>query len=308
MPRLDTVGPMLAFGHRLSTAAPSLPAPGAAGVATATLRGTGFAGRHSRPQCLAHHVLMLVNAGHGTVEVDFTARRCRPGTLLWIRPGQAVRLGGDPALDAVLVTWDRSLTIPAEGLQLRFDDPFAPGHWQLAGEDEDAVISEISQLVVDCQRHTSGPTATALLRHELAVLLLRVALVTEPSGGPVSRAEARTFVRFQQELNRRQPISRRVEEYATRLGCSVRTLTRASLAVTGRSAKQVLDDRVALEAKRMLACSQLSIAEVGRRLGFAEPTNFGRFFHREVGRSPGVFRSTVLSTPVVPGPRQPTDS
>ena len=76
-----------------------------------------------------------------------------------------------------------------------------------------------------------------------------------------------------------------------RLGCSVRTLTRACLAVTGRTAKQVVDDRVALEAQRLLACTNLSVAEIGRRLGFGEPTNFGRFFHREVGLSPGAFRA-----------------
>jgi AraC-like DNA-binding protein len=75
------------------------------------------------------------------------------------------------------------------------------------------------------------------------------------------------------------------------MGCSVRTRTRASLAVTGRTAKQVVDDRVALEARRLLACTSMSVAEVGRHLGFPEPTNFGRFFHREVGMSPGQFRA-----------------
>jgi AraC-like DNA-binding protein len=75
----------------------------------------------------------------------------------------------------------------------------------------------------------------------------------------------------------------------------VRTLTRACLAVTGRTAKQVVDDRVALEAQRLLACTELPVAEIGRRLGFGEPTNFGRFFHREAGLSPGAFRSVAAA-------------
>jgi len=88
----------------------------------------------------------------------------------------------------------------------------------------------------------------------------------------------------------------------------------------------VVDDRVALEARRLLACTPLSVAEVGRRLGFPEPTNFGRFFHREVGQSPGGFRAALTGTapdgagtagrspepadrPVarVPAPRRPAD-
>jgi AraC-like DNA-binding protein len=93
------------------------------------------------------------------------------------------------------------------------------------------------------------------------------------------------------------------------MGCSVRTLTRASLAVTGRTAKQVVDDRVALEARRLLACTPLSVAEVGRHLGFPEPTNFGRFFHREVGSSPGQFRADSAPNHHGPAPeqRRPTD-
>ena len=71
----------------------------------------------------------------------------------------------------------------------------------------------------------------------------------------------------------------------------MRTLTRACLAVTGRSAKQVIDERVALQARRLLAATDEPIAQIGRQLGFPEPTNFGRFFTREVGVSPGAFRA-----------------
>jgi AraC-like DNA-binding protein len=47
---------------------------------------------------------------------------------------------------------------------------------------------------------------------------------------------------------------------------------------------------VALEAKRLLAESDLAVAQIGARLGFSEATNFGRFFSRIVGASPGQFR------------------
>src|SRR5690606_7646504 len=70
-----------------------------------------------------------------------------------------------------------------------------------------------------------------------------------------------------------------------------RTLTRASLAATGRTAKQLVDDRVALEAKRLLAESDLPVAEIAARLSFSEATYFCRFFARIVGMSPGQFRA-----------------
>ncbi|MGX6608100.1 helix-turn-helix domain-containing protein [Micromonosporaceae bacterium Da 78-11] len=275
--------------------APTVSPPGWAGVNTCALG----AGEPAPARRFAFHVLMLTTAGHGLVEVDFTEHPCRPGTLLWIRPGQAFRLR-DAGVDASLITFELGHAGAAG------DDLTGRTRWQLEGEDEDAVISEFTQLAVDRDRHSPGDLVAALLRHQLAVLLLRIALLTgdEPPG-----PEARTFARFRDRLEQTHPHSRRVEDYAEALGCSVRTLTRASLAITGRTAKQVVDDRVALQARRLLACTPMSVAEVGRHLGFPEPTNFGRFFHREVGTSPGQFRAeaAVDTARAIPKQRRSTD-
>ncbi|MGK5678137.1 helix-turn-helix domain-containing protein [Actinoplanes sp. URMC 104] len=269
--------------------------PGWAGVGTCVLD----ASTAQPPIRLPYHVLVLATAGHGTVEVDFFGHTCRPGTLLWIRPGQALRVGRN-GLIASVVTFDPRLADAGA------DEGVPHNRWQLRGEDEDAVINEFTQLAVDCDRHPPGPVVAELLRNELRVLQLRLALLIagEPPG-----PESRTYTRFRGLLEAGHPHSRRVEDYAEELGCSVRTLTRACLTVTGRTAKQVVDDRVALEARRLLACTPLSVAEVGRHLGFPEPTNFGRFFHREVGMSPGQFRAEAVDEPrgVIPAQRRSSD-
>ena len=284
-------------------AATSLTPPGWAGVGTCALGEveSSVDDALTAPWRPAFHALLLATAGHGTVEVDFAAQPCRPGTLLWIRPGQALRIASN-GLAASVVTFDQRLA--GDHWPER---PDTPTRWQLEGEDEDAVISEFAQIAVDCDRHRGGPLAADLLRYQLTVLLLRIALLTrEPGPGG---AEARTFARFRRRLESSHSESRRVEDYAEEMGCSVRTLTRASLAVTGRTAKQVVDDRVALEARRLLACTPMSVAEVGRYLGFPEPTNFGRFFHREVGMSPGQFRSEAAldGRATIPEQRRPAD-
>ncbi|MGC4876097.1 helix-turn-helix transcriptional regulator [Micromonospora sp. DT43] len=236
-----------------------------------------------RPVLVERELLILTTRGHGDAELDFHMLPCRPGTLLRVRAGQVLRCAG-PQFDATVVGWTAGAL---DGLAV---DPDAPQTWrQLAGEDEDAVINEVSQLAVDCQRHSAGPAGRALLRHQLAVLLLRLALPGAAGSG--HRPEVETFQRFCREVEHRYQVTRRVEDYAAALGCSVRTLTRACLAETGRSAKQVIDERVALQAARLLAASDHPIAQIGRELGFSEPTNFGRFFTREIGVSPGAFRA-----------------
>ncbi|MEV6801705.1 helix-turn-helix transcriptional regulator [Micromonospora rifamycinica] len=261
-----------------------------------------------RPILLDADLLVLVTGGHGIAELDFRALPCRAGTLLRAAPGQVLRC---PArLDAIVLRWR------ADALRGLDVDPAAvPQHHQLVGEDEDAVINEVSQLVVDHRRHRDDPAAHALLRHQLAVLLIRLALLPgppearrTPDGTDPQPTELVTFHRFCREVEAGYPYTRRVEDYAARLGCSVRTLTRACLAVTGRSAKQVVDERVALQARRLLAATDEPVARVGRQLGFPEPTNFGRFFTREVGVSPGAFRAARDRPPSRIGrPRRPAD-
>ncbi|MDG4808701.1 AraC family transcriptional regulator [Micromonospora sp. WMMD1120] len=252
-------------------------------IATFALAGLAGDTGWRRPVIVERELLILTTRGHGDAELDFHPLPCRPGTLLRVRPGQVLRCVG-PQFDATVVAWD-----PHALRDVDLDLATAVTWRQLAGEDEDAVINEVSQLVVDCQRHPDGPTARALLRHQLAVLLLRLALA-QADRSP-ARPEEETFHRFHREVEHGYPHTRRVEDYAAGLGCSVRTLTRACLAVTGRSAKQVIDERVALQAARLLAATDQPIAQIGRHLGFSEPTNFGRFFTREVGVSPGAFRA-----------------
>src|SRR5690349_19548689 len=92
--------------------------PGWAGVGTCALDATGG----QAPDRLPFHVLLLATAGHGTVEVDFFAHSCRPGTLLWIRPGQALRVGRN-GLTASVVTFATHLAGDVEAT--------ATGRWQL---------------------------------------------------------------------------------------------------------------------------------------------------------------------------------
>ena len=243
------------------------------------------------------HLLALLTAGRASFTVDFATYPCRPGGLLWVRPGQFVGFP-PPGVDATLVLFEPEFPYEAAapGRPAIAGGPAASRvvgtYWQPTGEDEEAIVDGVSQLEIDYSRIVSGDDIPLeVLRHHLAALLLRVARL-EPEGGPgLAAADSEVLLRFRYAIDDRFARTRQVEEYARALGCSVRTLTRASLSATGRTAKQLVDDRVALEAKRLLAESDLAVAELGARLGFSEATNFGRFFARTVGSSPGQFRA-----------------
>ncbi|WP_420225389.1 helix-turn-helix domain-containing protein [Pigmentiphaga litoralis] len=59
---------------------------------------------------------------------------------------------------------------------------------------------------------------------------------------------------------------------------------------TGKTAGQVIQQRVLLEAKRLLSLTDMGIAEVAYQLGYDDLAYFCRFFKRHTQTTPGDFR------------------
>ncbi|WP_049714090.1 helix-turn-helix domain-containing protein [Streptomyces caatingaensis] len=174
-------------------------------------------------------------------------------------------------------------------------DGFGPAGWTLSPGDYeplDRALSEISAEYHRAQNHDEGSDLTVqLLRQLLGAVLLRLARLPHPDRAASEGMGGEVFRAFRYELERSFAATRSVQKYAARTGYSPRTLTRACRAATGRTAKQLIDARVALEAQRLLVHTELPVAAIGRSLGFSEPTNFGKFLVRETGHTPGGFRA-----------------
>ena len=90
------------------------------------------------------------------------------------------------------------------------------------------------------------------------------------------------------ELNYKK--KHQVQDYADLLHKSPKTLANLFGKFATRTPLQIIQDRVSLEAKRMLIYTDSSAAEVGYACGFEEPAHFSRFFKRQIGKSPSGFR------------------
>ncbi|MBH1962690.1 MAG: helix-turn-helix domain-containing protein [Comamonadaceae bacterium] len=111
------------------------------------------------------------------------------------------------------------------------------------------------------------------------------------------RAGARdTLVRrFEALVEKHFTQQKSLDFYATELAVTADHLSRACRRKNGVSALQALHDRVLLEARRLLAYTELSVVDVSRQLGYADPAYFSRFFRLSVGHTPTQYRNHVAS-------------
>jgi AraC-like DNA-binding protein len=97
---------------------------------------------------------------------------------------------------------------------------------------------------------------------------------------------------FKKLINQRYQDWHKVKDYAAEIHISPKHLSQTVKNLTGKVAKDHIQDRILLEAKRLLLHTDLSVKEVAYKVGFEEPLHFSGFFKRQTGQSPSAFRES----------------
>ncbi|MFC9848604.1 helix-turn-helix domain-containing protein [Streptomyces sp. NPDC060223] len=246
------------------------------------------------PQRPTFHHLITLSSGSLWHTVDFTGYALKPGSWLWVRPGQVQQWGDLHEAEGMLILFESDFLDSSTVTASRVDDPHAPVLQTPDPEDRHALAMAVDHLSLEFQglRGISLEAHVAVLRHLLSVLVLRLSQRTTPVGSPAPDP-GESFVHFRDAVERDFTRTRRLEDYARALGYSPRTLSRAAIAGAGVGAKEFIDRRVILEAKRLLAHGDQPASRIGAQLGFTSATNFSKFFHQRTGHSPTAFRASV---------------
>jgi AraC family transcriptional activator of pobA len=140
--------------------------------------------------------------------------------------------------------------------------------WQAAAHDL-AVEAQLSIVLVETLR-------------------LRAKLEREAQAPP--GPQALLVARYRQLIEERFREHPSVQWCAVELGVSAGRLRSACRTVAGASPVRMLQDRLALEAQRVMRYSNMTVGQVATYLGFSDPAYFSRFFTRECGSAPRRFR------------------
>lgn len=84
-----------------------------------------------------------------------------------------------------------------------------------------------------------------------------------------------------------------VAEYARLLHISSRSLSDLTQQQINKTPSQMIQERIILEAQRLLLYSNLNINQVGYRLGFDDASYFVKYFKKYTGVSPSEFKKSV---------------
>ncbi len=158
-----------------------------------------------------------------------------------------------------------------------------------AGGDREYLHTLFSR--IDDEYGRSLPLKEALLESLVRAVAVWIARQERPARTAESLSRsAFHFERFTALLEARHREGWTVADYASALGISPAHLNAICRQASGSSALRLIHDRVLLAARRELAYTDKSIADVAASLGFSEPSYFTRFFKRKMGMTPKQFR------------------
>ncbi|HLH67258.1 MAG TPA: AraC family transcriptional regulator [Solirubrobacteraceae bacterium] len=156
-------------------------------------------------------------------------------------------------------------------------------------------VARLEALLEALAAERAGPPDRITLdvqRHLLITLLLWTCRWHRLTWGERATpdVDAELHQRFLALLEREFAAHHDAGHYADLLAVPAARLARALVQVSGRTTKELITDRVMLEASRLLLFSTLSVSQIAYRVGFDDPFYFSRAFKRTVGHSPLAYR------------------
>lgn len=240
--------------------------------------------------------VVLFTQGGGGHSIDFRHYEALPRQVYYMAPGQIHTWEFDEHTDGYVVNFNESFfTAVCHNAHFVRDFPLFNPVSGVAVNVLDATCYEVvertfREMLDEYQQQ--HPYKMDILRGLLITLLVRLSReVPEPSGEGVTRHNVLLMRQFERLIEAHFREKRLPREYAELLFVTPSHLNALANQVVGKSAGELIRERVLLEAKRLLVNSDLMVGQIAEALHFEDNAYFTRFFKKYQGATPEGFRA-----------------
>jgi AraC family transcriptional regulator, transcriptional activator of pobA len=257
--------------------------------------------KHKYGMTTAHRLnfyqILWFTEGHAEHLVDFKPVQADPNTILFVGKDQVEVFDKHGKFEAQCILFTDFFFCKSEAdanflrNTILFNDLLGISSIKLT-EHIDVFLNLFRQMEMECKR-TGEKYHSDILKKLLHSFLLLAERERRKQKNFMEIQKSAGFdytIQFRELLENQFREVKQVNEYARQLNITPKRLHQVTTEVLGESPKTVIDERVMLEAKRLLAHSFDSIKEIGFSLGFDESTNFSKYFKNKAGNTPAEFR------------------
>ncbi len=238
---------------------------------------------HDRP-C---HMLFWMTRGQTVGLIDGARRGVGVHNALFVPARHLFAL--EPARQsfgqALVIPDDLGLPLPTQVQHLRIRD--------VAAQSELNVLLE----ALGREQGSQRPDSSAAMRcyAELVAIWLQRQLIEGDHPPPKEDAARRLMRAYTAQIVADYASGATMADHAARLGVTPTHLSRVCKSETGRTAADLLAERVLYAARSLLVDSTLPIQDIARSVGIGSPAYFTRFLQRHTGRTPSALRRAAAA-------------
>lgn len=250
-----------------------------------------------------YHIIIFYK-GNGIHSIDFNDYSISNNTIFFLSPTQYHCIKEIVSAKGYVINFSKDFLFRLNvRIRTLFEEHFFPtcrfnAFYTFTPQYSELIKQRISNLYKTSSMNMGNEHYLVYVIAELILLLLDILY----HALPVNQAELKktqSGIEYQTYLAFMEFIENNYKKYHTVTSCAINmrlslsTLNRNILKVTGVQASELLKRRIILEAKRMLKYQlDLSIKEIGYRLGFEDTSNFIKFFKNVEHLTPLSFRET----------------
>lgn len=237
--------------------------------------------------------------GVGTFSVDLTSYHFSGKTILFLSPHQHFKWIDPPKSDVCSVLFHGDFycieyhkkEVACNGLL--FNAIYLIPHIGVSDETYLEVCSIIKKM--EFLHHSQNEDDEAIIRTYLQLIL---ALSSKEKKEFLEKVSLKAplhdeIIDFQNQLEMHFLQTREVMFYASSAGLTVNAFSKKIKKHFGKTPSKLIQERIILEAKKLLHLTNKPIKEIASILKFEDEFYFSRYFKKEVGVSPKNYRETV---------------
>jgi AraC family transcriptional regulator, transcriptional activator of pobA len=243
--------------------------------------------------------LVYFSEGSGNHSIDFVNFPVEPGQIYFMVPGQVHSWNFSTKPDGYIVNFSEQY-IRALVADPRYTDQFSffsgIANQQVIAIPQEgrSQVEQILETVVK-EGNSLNSLKDDFARAALIQLFILVSRFTSTEkNGAKSNYNSVLLRNFQKLIEQHYKEKKLTKDYAAMLYVTPNHLNALCKDVTGRSAGELIRDRILLEAKRLLTNAKMSISEIALELEFMDNSYFTKFFKKYEGVTPDAFRKQFI--------------
>lgn len=258
----------------------------------------------SHPHAHDYFQIIWFKSGSGNHQVDFHSYNVFDNAIFFIGKNQAHAFDAE-VYDGFVISFSESFIVQKDtdvDFFLKcsmFNNPFQQPSCCVGSGREYKLDEYIAQM----QAELNEPDyfgQEELLRLYLKAFLIQIQRrrieIEEIAGSTapfVVDDKKNMMIRFVNLVEDNYSTGLTVAEYASRLHISTRTLSDLTLQLVKKTPSAIIQDRIILEAKRLLLHSAMQVNEIAYRLGFSDSSYFVKYFRKHTHMTPSNFRNIL---------------